>query len=85
MSWRQYLKYDPEVLRVLRVLRVVSPDDEAHKTLKTLKTQQVEATNTSALPQPQWQHYLCDLHGKFMGQPIAVPGQQKIALSAECL
>ena len=62
MSWRQFLKPVPEVLRVKRVLS--SPDD-THKTLKTLKTPEVGIENTPVGSPPQWQQDFCLAHGIF--------------------
>ncbi len=68
MSWRQFLKPVPEVLRVKRVL---SPPTDTHKTLKTLKTPEIEIENTPRLhktvqsSEPSWQRDFCEACGDF--------------------
>ena len=62
MSWRQFLKTTPEVLRVQRVQ---SPPDMTLPTLKTLLTPKIEIKNISVSPIPQWQHDFCLAHAMF--------------------
>lgn len=68
MSWRQFLKPTPEVLRVQRVQ---SPTDTPLRTLKTLKTPEVENENVDdfLLPkkktEPQWHEDFCSACGHF--------------------
>lgn len=62
MSWRQFLKTTPEVLRVQRVQ---SPPEIPLPTLKTLPPPNVKIESTPVSPIPQWQHDFCQACGDY--------------------